>query len=203
MPKALATWESLWPVLLREAVQQAKSAGTDKHPPLGKSAVSIIVARSTWDAYIAEFVEWRQLSPKIKYLGLYKSLEQLHRALDLSELGPPNDSFWDDLILLNKLRNEIVHHKAALFPLGSDGPTDILGGLAARDLLATSEKPALTWERRVLTAKVGHWSCRTVARGILKLERIPEKRSRSYHDICNRLVETLSPLGINRPEIEE
>src|SRR4051812_7779859 len=101
-----ATWEALWGPLLLQARTHAQSNQTEE--VLGPSAASIILARTAWEAFAAEFIAWRQLPEDIKALNHDDTVERIY-----SELGQPSPKLsgpesWMPMRRVNQIRNALI-----------------------------------------------------------------------------------------------
>lgn len=187
-------WESIWQGLLWEACRRASPPSRQDEldtSPLARSAASLILARAAWEGYLNEFIEWRSLSPDLKNRSCYEGLAGVFAELGQS-LTIVSEDTWDQLLLLNTLRNKVIHHKADRFKPGS-GPHELLEKLAKLSLVDLPTRPA-PWERLALSNRVAQWACLTVATAIVQLEAIPTKRSRSLHDVKEAVAEAIRPL---------
>lgn len=176
MPK---TWESLWQPLLAQASRLA-GEGLIADEPLGAAAGSIILSRTAWDAFVAEFIEWRCLSPNIKSMVIDEAISRIHIDLGLPVPTFRKGSVWRSLQRLNQIRNALVHHKAN--PMSpSDLPGSWFRELVGSGVIAHHKNR--TWELSVCSPRVAKWSCEVVAEGIIELEAIPTKRRRSIRSV--------------------
>jgi hypothetical protein len=190
----MAGWESLWQGLLWEAARRASpSTSYDEIETsvLARSAAAIILARGAWEGYLNELIQWRELPPDLKNKSCYEGLLEVHRELGQTFEVHQGDT-WDQLLLLNNLRNKIIHHKAGRTQPGS-GPWELAEKLSKLDLLKMSNLPA-TWERALLSMPIARWSCSTVGKAIIQLESIPARRSRSLFDVQKAVVDAHEPI---------
>ena len=181
--------------LLGEASDLADKASMREDATLGAAAASIIVSRSAWDAFVSEFVEWRDLDRGIKRLEFDETLNRVAKELRVSNQLSSGADAWGPLRLLNQVRNAIVHYKSQ--PLGNqDLPGPWLADLIRRGVVYEGNR---TWERSVCTAQVARWSCTVVGDAILLLESIPTKRRRSPEavrlDVSRSLRRQHDPFG--------
>jgi hypothetical protein len=198
----MAGWESLWQGLLWEAARRASvpaSYDDIEASVLARSAAAIILARGAWEGYLNELIEWRELPSELKNQSCYDGLVSVHRELGLS-FEVDQGGTWDRLLLLNNLRNKIVHHKAGRIQPGT-GPWELAEKLSNLGLLRIPDSP-MTWERALLSLPIARWSCATVGRAIIQLESIPVRRSRSLFAVQQAVVEALAPIDLEKQNKE-
>lgn len=193
------TWESIWAPLLEEASALAIRSSQERRPPLGSAAAAIIVARAAWEAFVAEFVEWRKLDSEIKRLDLQSSLRRLHETLGHTVQFSSAAAAWRPLALVNQLRNALVHYDATA------RATDEPPGRWFAELvkIGVVYEGGRSWERSVCTARVARWSCEVVGASILRLESIPTKRRRSVAAVKRAVATALGPTpnSLSRGEV--
>lgn len=190
-------WESLWQGLLWEAARRASPPSQQDEleaSVIARSAAAIILARGAWEGYLNEFIEWRDLPSELKNQSCYEALVGVHRQLGRN-LEIKRGDIWDQLLLLNTLRNKIVHHKAGRTQPGQ-GPWELVERLTQLGLL-TIPHQSLSWERILLSESIAQWSCFVVSKVIVALEAIPVRRTRSFLEVQNAIAEALRPLDTN------
>jgi hypothetical protein len=175
--RTVKTWESLWLPLLDEAAAHAGRGLRTKHP-LGHYASAVILARTSWDAYLHEFIEWRDLNRDLKRLHFKEALPAIFKAIGRAPPRFEVESPWVELLLVNHLRNAIVHHDATPRDSG-ESPSRVYERLVSAEVIPPAAA-GTTWESSVLCAPVARWSCAVVAQSILAIEAIPELRRRSF-----------------------
>lgn len=190
-----ATWEGLWQHLLHEASSLASKA-EQSDEQMGASASSIILARTAWDSFAAEVIEWRDLPREIKNREFEEGIIALCESLSLAKPTFSERGEWRDLRILNQLRNALVHYKAQ-----SRQPKDTPGWFRELEALGivlhTSKR---TWERSACTYRVAHWSCEAVALSMMRVERSTVRRRRSLGSVKRSI---LTALGRTLPTLSE
>ena len=188
----------MWDALLSEAARLCSEERSSSSAVLSRCAASIVLARSSLDAYLSEFIEWRRLSPRIKRARFSDALTRICEELSLP---PPSfaGGLWGELSLLNDIRNELVHHKAARFEAGQS-PEGIIERLVAHGVMGKPSSDR-TWETMVASEPTARWACTLVGRVIIHLESIPNQRHRSLLIVTNRVNRILSMVNtsIGRP----
>jgi hypothetical protein len=187
--RRIATWESIWLALYQQAHTLSLSGG--RANALGCAAATIVLAKVSWESYFHEFLERRRLTGDIKRLHFPSDLRTA-----LERLGAPPPRFskgepWEQLALLNSLRNAIVHHDATPRVLGA-----ARGDWYKRliELGVISAASDATWESCVLTPAVARWACTVVGTSIIRAESIPHGRTRSLNSVKEPLTALLESL---------
>jgi hypothetical protein len=172
------SWENIWLPLLAAAVDNSNHGCQTKHDEIPSRAASIILARTAIEAYISEYIVWRSLDVGNQRLPLHKKVDRIRTLMECDNVPIYEQISGGDLVLLNDLRNALIHHDASTY--GSAlSPKDVLNRLKKRGILAHI-KGDINWERQVLCRQVSSWACRVAAETILTFESIPVKRIRSF-----------------------
>jgi len=189
------TWESMWDGLLSEAARLCAQGHPRSSDIPSRYAASIVLARASFDAYLSEFVEWRGLPQRIKHARFRDALIWIYKELSLP---PPSfvDGLWDELALLNDIRNELVHHKAGRF-LPGQSPGGLIKRLVTKGVLAAKPSAEGTWEAVVSSESIARWACAVVGRSIAHMECTSHNRRRSLLIVVDRLNQILSILKIS------
>ena len=189
MPK---TWESMWEPLLSEATRLCTHEEAKVAPPLPRCVASVLLARSSIDAYLSEFVEWRRLPHEVKHLRIRDAISQIFENLSL-DAPTFQEGHWNDVLLLNEVRNEAVHHKARRYKLGKS-PSGLIERLAAKGVI-TLPPTTKTWENIVYSDAVARWACSVAGRSVVYLESISRDRLRSLLIVQERVNQILSRIN--------
>lgn len=176
-----ATWESMWAAFLAQAAQLSSAADGGGRLAHVQYATGVILARTSWETFVNEFVEWRQLSPDLKNLSFQSSITGIFQALDAPAPDRRRGTIWYALELVVQLRNAIVHHAAAP-RTPNDFPGELEERMKAFSLLRNAPTGP-TWERRAFTRETSAWCCRVTGEAILALEAIPTGQVRSYASV--------------------
>jgi hypothetical protein len=187
------TWESIWPLLLTAACELA-SAGHELDEA-GRAAASIILAHTSLDAFLSEFVEWRNLPRELKEKPFDEAITTVY-----SLLGAPRPQFsvsgeWRPIKNLNTLRNKLVHHTAESFKVG-ESPGRWYDELVSSGAIVARDNQ--TWERNVCRYRVAKYACQSFSDGMLRLEGLPKLRRRSIADVSDRIASATRTLRKQR-----
>ncbi len=193
MDRGQISWVSLWAPLLSEAVAACQLARRDSTRQLSAAASSIILARTSWDAFANELIEQRRLDDGTKELGIKRKIERLLEELKAEPPDFNNSSIWVDLIVISDLRNSLVHQKIAPREPG-DSPRDILKKLTSIGNIEAIDETA-PWEQQVFKQKVATWCCIRVGDAIKAIELIPARQFRPASFVCRQVDEILKPLA--------
>jgi hypothetical protein len=186
------TWESLWAPLLTEAVHSTVNRARPGKDGMAAVAATIILARTSWEAFINEFIEWRVLPADLKKENFYVGLKRILHILGAEPPVFTLNSGWGHLALLNDLRNQLVHYDAAPRASGV-APHDLIRRLGHCGITVSNDSHG-TWEQVVLVRDTGIWACKCVAQSILRLESLPNRARRSLNEVDELVSVILSPL---------
>jgi hypothetical protein len=103
--------------------------------------------------------------------AVYSELASIHH--------PYRETDWQELSELNSLRNSLVHFKSE-----SKSDSEMprwFRALESKKLLAKGAER--NWESRACVLPVAEWACSVVGDSILRLEEIPNRRTRSLADV--------------------
>lgn len=169
-----------------------------ERPPVGRCTAAIVLSRTAWEAFLNEFIEWRGLDPSLKDADFRESLAGVLASLGAPEPALDAGGVWEDLAIVNALRNKLVHFQAKAYPTGG-GPRQLIQRLSALCGLLPTGEPDY-WERILLVPPVAQWACRVVGTSIIRIESIPTRRTRLVRDIARTVLEALSPIAPRRVE---
>lgn len=187
MLRTRVSWVSLWQPLLREAVESCLVAQIDIGRRIQAAASSVVLARTSWDAFANELIEQREIDQEIKALGLRRKIEGIYRNLGEDIPNFVEHKIWNHLMVANQIRNAIVHQRTTSLSAG-DSPANVLQSLQTLGVI--SRIPHVqTWEDQVLCADVARWCCYCAAQGIVTLEELPVKQFRSPSQVRSQIDE--------------
>src|SRR5436309_9881493 len=107
-------WEGMWAPLLAQAAESAVPRQTGVRRSMARSAAAIVLARASLDAYLNEFIEWRDLPRGLKRIRhLDDKLLKIHAELGVQPLPVAEATPWKELKCVVDLRNAVVHHEAS------------------------------------------------------------------------------------------
>jgi hypothetical protein len=183
--------------MLEEAVANCIRSQSGRGAEFKNALTAIVLSRSSWEAFICEFIEWRRLPADLKEKSFKNLLGGVLHAIAGAPATFDEHSVWAELACVNDLRNELIHHKAQTFD-GDASPRDILVRLRGFGVRLNDQQH--TWERRCVSPSSATWACKTVARSILELEGVVAGRTRSFRLLRDKISVITSPLDGARRE---
>lgn len=159
---------------------------------MGKTAGSIILARTSWDAFLSEFIQRRRLSESIAYKSFKDAIVETQITLGYSKPSFSENTVWGRLNTVHLIRNELVHHKTLAYPQNKKVVT-IIDRLKRAGLIIEKEN-LLTWEEQVLTPSVAVWTCEVVGQAIMELESLKQGRTRSLEWVKRSVTQAIRHL---------
>lgn len=162
------------------------------HGQLTASAVAIILARTSWEAFANELIEQRDIDEKLKNANIKAKVRGVFSCLSYSHSNLENMKVWSTLFLINRIRNSLIHQKARSEQPGAS-PKDILTSLTSIGVI-DERNVGEAWEKQILCNRVAGWCCVGVGEAIKALENIPQSQFRPPHQICTQVDEILKPL---------
>ena len=194
----MRTWESMWDALLFEAAHLCgEQRSTSSSASSSRYVASIILARASFDAYLSEFIEWRDLPNRLKHARFRDALDGIYKEFSLP---PPSfaEGLWSEFSLLNDIRNELVHHKAGRFKPGQS-PKSLIERLVSAKVI-NKPKAIRTWETVISSHATARWACAVAGKSIVHLESISNchyQRYRSLQIVKERITSILSVISIS------
>jgi hypothetical protein len=173
-------WRRIWPTLLSASSQAALRATNMKHARSADIHAAIILARTSFDAYLHELVTLRDLPPYVQFAtgpGAKKKLSNIRWRL-ISETKR------------SLAGNAIVHHES---------------GLPSKSLIATCSAisssvglpppdPRRPWEDLLSHPSVATWACKSVCSALIALETIDHNRTIHLQSTRDSVASAVSPL---------
>jgi len=187
MPGRNRSWTSLWVSLLERAVDAGIEAQKERHKELSSSCASIVLARTSWEAFSNELIEQRQLPARLKNLNARRKISGIHAALQQQPVSFTLDPVWRDFMLVNSIRNLIIHQE-----IKSDSPSSVITMLSNLELLQLVD-PSKPWEPHVFSPPIASWCCIRASSAIVSLEQIEPRQFRPPTTVTQHVSRILQP----------